>query len=137
DFEVTVIDYRPEYAHASHLPDADHIVLKDIGEAMKGLDPDPDTYCVIVTHGHQHDGEALKPLIGSKAAYVGMIGSRHKVGVMKKEFIDKGWATPEQWSRIHAPIGLPIGSKTVQEIAFSIAVQLIQVRNKYNQGNGK
>jgi xanthine dehydrogenase accessory factor len=137
DFEVTVIDYRPEYAHVSHLPDADHIVVNDIGEAMKGLDPGPDTYCVIVTHGHQHDGEALKPLIGSKAAYVGMIGSRHKVSVMKKEFIEKGWATPDQWDRIHAPIGLPIGSKTVQEIAFSIAAQLVQVRNINNQGNGK
>lgn len=137
DFEVTVIDYRPEYARASQLPDADHIVLKDIGEAIEELDPGPESYCVIVTHGHQHDGEALKPLIGSKAAYVGMIGSRHKVGVMKKEFIDKGWATSEQWDRIHAPVGLPIGSKTVQEIAFSIAAQLIQVRNINNRENGK
>lgn len=130
DFEVTVIDHRSEYANATHLPDSDHIVVKDYREAMKELDPGPDTYCVIVTHGHQHDGEALKPLIGSKAAYVGMIGSRHKVGVMKKEFINKGWATDEQWEQIHAPVGLPIGSKTVQEIAFSIAAQLISIRNK-------
>lgn len=130
DFEVTVIDDRAEYANAKNLPDAEHIVVKDIGEAVRLLNPGPDTYCVIVTRGHHQDGEALKPLIGSEAAYIGMIGSRHKVGIMKKEFLSKGWATPAQWDRIFAPIGLSIGSKTVQEIALSIAAQLVQVRNK-------
>jgi len=137
DFEVTVIDDRPEYANKNQLPDADHIVVKDIREAMEELHPGPDDYCVLVTRGHQHDEEALKPLIGSDAAYIGMIGSRHKVGVMKHEFIRKGWATPDQWEQIYAPIGLPIGSKTIQEIAFSIAGQLVQVRQQNNQRYGR
>ena len=130
DFEVTVIDDRPEYANPVNLPDADHIVVDDIGRSMEDVKPDSDTYCVIVTRGHLQDGYALRPLVGSGAAYVGMIGSRHKVGIMKKRFLDKGWATPEQWEGIHAPVGLPIGSKTVQEIAISIAGQLVEVRNK-------
>ena len=79
--------------------------------------------------GHEHDAEALRSCITSQAAYIGMIGSSHKVGVIKKRFLDEGWATPEQWSRVHTPIGLPIGSKTVQEIAISIAAQLIVARN--------
>ena len=72
----------------------------------------------------------MKACIGSEAAYIGMIGSTHKIGIMKKQFIEEQWATPEQWASIYAPIGLDIGSKTVEEIAISIAAQLVEVRNK-------
>jgi xanthine dehydrogenase accessory factor len=137
DFEVTVVDDRREYANPLNLPDADQILVDDIGSTMEGIKPDSDTYCVIVTRGHHQDSNALKPLIASGAAYVGMIGSRHKVAVMRKRFLDAGWATPEQWDNIHAPVGLPIGSKTVQEIALSIAAQLVAERNKSFEKNGK
>jgi xanthine dehydrogenase accessory factor len=137
DFEVTVIDDRPEYANPANIPDADHLIVQDIGKAMRELDRGPDTYIVIVTRGHHHDGEALKPLIGSGAAYVGMIGSLHKVGVMKKRFLGEGWSTPEHWEEVYAPVGLAIGSQTVQEIAISIAAQLVAVRNKNQTKDGK
>lgn len=130
DFEISVIDDRPEFASKENIPDADHLIVKDIGVALQELVVGPDTYIVIVTRGHSHDGEALKACIGSKAAYIGMIGSKHKVGIMKKQFLDNGWATPEQWSAVYTPIGLPIASKTVQEIAISIAAQLIEIRNR-------
>ena len=58
-----------------------------------------------------------------------MIGSKTKIALMHKEFIEKGWATQEQWNRIFAPVGLDIKSKTVEEIAVSIAAQLVQVKN--------
>ena len=130
DFEVTVIDDRKEYAHAGNVPDADHLIVKDVGQAIQEQDTGPDSYVVIVSRGHEHDTEALKACIGSRAAYIGMIGSRNKVGVMKKKFLEEKWATPEQWSAIHAPIGIHIGSVTVQEIAISIAAQLVEVRNR-------
>lgn len=129
EYEVTVVDDRPEFANNTLIPDADHIVVEPIGPAMKNLVKGKDTYIVIVTHGHHQDGEALRACIGSEAAYIGMIGSKHKVGVLKKQFLEEQWATPEQWSAIHAPIGLDIGSITVQEIATSIAAQLVQARN--------
>jgi xanthine dehydrogenase accessory factor len=44
--------------------------------------------------------------------------------------MDEGWATPIQWESVYAPIGLEISSKTVQEIAVSIAAQLVHVRNR-------
>jgi xanthine dehydrogenase accessory factor len=47
---------------------------------------------------------------------------------MRREFLDKGWATEEEWGRVRAPIGLEIGSKTVEEIAVSIAAELVRVR---------
>jgi len=129
EFEVTVMDDRSEFANRQYIPDADHLVVKEVGEALKELKPGKDSFIVIVTRGHSFDGEALKACINSDAAYIGMIGSKHKVGIMKKQFLDEGWATSEQWSSIYTPIGLPIGSKTVQEIALSIAAQLVEVRN--------
>jgi xanthine dehydrogenase accessory factor len=129
DFEVTVIDDRVEYANNTNLPDADHIIVNDIGEAVGALKIAHDTYIVIVTRGHNDDTKALRECIGSGAAYVGMIGSKNKVALMRKEFIQHGWAEPNEWKDIHAPIGLDIEAKSVQEIAISIAAQLIQVKN--------
>lgn len=129
DFEVTVIDDRAEFANDTNIPDADHIIVEDIGKAMQELKKNPDTYVVIVTRGHDDDAKALKPCINSVPAYIGMIGSKTKIAKMHRNFVLNGWATEEQWSAIHAPIGLDILSKTIEEIAVSIAAQLIIVRN--------
>ena len=129
DFAVTVIDDRVEYANKKNLPDADNIIVDDIGRAIRKIKKGKDTYIVIVTRGHKDDAEALRPCIGSGAAYVGMIGSRIKVAQMKEEFIRNKWADEEQWKKIYAPIGLEIKSGSVEEIAVSIAAQIILVRN--------
>jgi len=129
DFEVTVIDDRPEYANTSNLPDADHILVGDIGKAMMELKKTPDTFVVIVTRGHHDDASALKGCISSATGYIGMIGSKNKVALMRKDFTLRGWASAEEWDKIHAPVGLDIQSKSVQEIAISIAAQLVFVKN--------
>jgi xanthine dehydrogenase accessory factor len=130
DFEVTVIDDRPEFANPENIPYANHIITGDIGNAIEKIEKGDDTFIVIVTRGHRDDGNALKECIGSDAAYIGMIGSKTKIALMHGEFIGNGWATEDQWQRIFAPIGLDIRSKTVEEIAVSIAAQLIEVKNK-------
>ena len=130
DFEVTVADSRSEYANALNLPDADHTIAGEIGKIMEDIKKDRDTYIVIMTHGHAGDAEALRPCIGSDAAYVGMIGSRGKIAKMREDFLKNNWATNEEWQRIYSPVGLEIGSKTVEEIAVSIAAQLVQVRSR-------
>jgi xanthine dehydrogenase accessory factor len=132
-FHVTVIDPRIEFANPDNLPDADLIKVGDIGNTMREMTIGSNTFIVIVTRGHSDDAEALKPCLGSVAPYLGMIGSRTKIARMKAEFIGKGWATEEQWKRIHAPIGLEIGSVTVEEIAVSIAAQLVLIRNNTNK----
>jgi xanthine dehydrogenase accessory factor len=129
DFEVTVIDERVEYANLKNLPDADRIVADVIGKAFQSLKKTPDTYVVIVTRGHKNDADALRYCIGSDVAYIGMIGSLKKVGDMRRKFIQEGWSTPEQWKEIHAPVGLQINSQSVEEIAVSIAAELVQVKN--------
>jgi len=135
-FDVTVIDDRPEYANRERLPDAEHIVAKDIGKAIRDFPISSDTFVVIVTRGHRHDAEALRQSISSDAAYIGMIGSIRKIELMRKKFLEEGWATLRQFNRVHAPIGVNINSKTVEEIAVSIAAQLVQVRSQI-QDKGK
>jgi xanthine dehydrogenase accessory factor len=129
DFEVTIIDDRPEFANAANIPSANRIITGDIGDSIRNIEKGEDAYFVIVTRGHRDDGNALKACITSGAAYIGMIGSKTKVALMHREFIVNGWATEDQWERVFAPIGLDIRSKTVEEIAISIAAQLIQVKN--------
>ncbi|MDF1561364.1 MAG: XdhC family protein [Bacteroidales bacterium] len=131
-FEVTVIDDRIEFANRKNLPDADNIIVNDIGKGMAELPKDKDTYVVIVTRGHSSDAEALKPCIGSGAAYVGLMGSKVKVATMRARFLENKWATEAEWNEIFTPIGLEIGSQTVEEIAVSIAAQLVRVRRIEN-----
>ncbi len=133
DFSVTVIDDRAEFANPANVPEADVVVVGDIGAELGRIDV-PDGYFVIVTRGHAKDAEALRAVVRRDAAYVGMIGSRTKIGLMRREFLEKGWATAGEWARVHAPIGLDIGSKTVDEIAVSIAAELVRVRA--GLGNG-
>lgn len=129
DFEVTVIDDRHEYANPVNIPEADHIIVNDIGEALSRLEKNRNTYVVIVTRGHKDDANALHACIASNLAFTGMIGSRKKISAMRSEFIEKKWATVGQWDRIHSPVGIEIKSRTVEEIAVSIAAQLILVRH--------
>ena len=137
DFEVTVIDDRPEYANAENLPDANTIIVGDIGREVSDIEKSEDTYIVIVTRGHKDDAEALKPCIGTNMAYIGMIGSRKKIAAMKAHFIEQGWATKEQWDSIYAPVGIDIKSQSVEEIAVSIAAQLVLVRNSRKTEDGR
>jgi xanthine dehydrogenase accessory factor len=132
DFQVTVIDDRPDHANRENIPDADHIISNDIETDIGKVHITGNSYIVIVTHGHKKDGIALKRVIHSEPAYIGMIGSRRKTRLLKEEFLANNWATKEELDSIYAPIGLDIHSKTVQEIAISIAGQLVKVRQEIN-----
>jgi xanthine dehydrogenase accessory factor len=128
-FDVTVIDDRQEHANPQNIPEAHQIIVGNIGQAIGRLKMSEDIYVVIVTRGHKDDAEALKACIGAGFAYTGMIGSKNKIASMKADFINNGWATVKQWDSLYTPVGLEIKSKTVEEIAVSIAAQLVLVRN--------
>ncbi|OGD19436.1 MAG: hypothetical protein A2Y70_07540 [Candidatus Aminicenantes bacterium RBG_13_64_14] len=136
DWSVTVIDDRLEFANAENIPEADEIIVGDIGDSVRNIEDSQDNYFVIVTRGHQKDAEALQAAIGRPAAYIGMIGSRRKIEIMHCEFLESGWATAQEWAKIHAPIGVEIGSKTVEEIAVSIAAELVLVRSGRRERSG-
>ena len=136
EFEVTVIDDRRAFANKANLPGADAIVCADIGSALRKMPVSCDTYIVIVTRGHRHDTEALRACIHSGAGYIGMIGSRSKIALQREEFIRRRWATAADFDRVHAPVGLPIRSKAVPEIAVSIAAELVLARRENMEKGG-
>ncbi len=135
-FEVTVIDDRAEFASRRRFPEAAEIIVGRPGPALTDIPVGDDTYIVIVTRGHRDDAEALRACIRTAAAYVGMIGSRSKVSLVRETFLRHGWASAEQFDRVRTPIGLPIGSRTVEEIAVSIAAELVQVRSRRLEKSG-
>ncbi len=133
DFEVTVVDNRKEFSSRERFPNVSSIQVKDYGQLPDKLQPNSDTFVVIVTQGHRHDAEVLRHFISSEVAYLGMIGSHRKVKTVRAEFLKKGWATALEWEKVHAPIGLEIGAETVGEIGVSIAAELVHARRKFEQ----
>jgi xanthine dehydrogenase accessory factor len=129
-FEIVVIDDRPEFASAERFPENATVRCGPIGQEVGGFPIAADTYLVIATRSHQHDAEALAACLHQRAAYIGMIGSRRKVAHLRQDFVASGRATGAEFDRVHAPIGLDIGARTVPEIATSIVAQLIAVRRR-------
>ena len=128
DFDLAIVDDRADFASAERLPEADEIIIGDIATELRKYPITPLTYVVIVTRGHQHDESALHSVVESDAGYIGLIGSRRKIKLIFDDLLEAG-ISKERLQRVYAPIGLDINSKTVPEIAVSIASQLIQVRN--------
>jgi xanthine dehydrogenase accessory factor len=127
-FRTVVVDDRADFASGERFPAADRIVNPEsFDEALAGLAVDGNSYIVILTRGHVYDQSVLRQALRTKAAYIGMMGSQRKVAQIFKALGEEGFS-PQTLARVHAPIGLPIGAETPEEIAVSIAAELIQVR---------
>lgn len=128
-FETVVMDDRPEYVSEEKFPLADRRVLVDsFADALKDVTLDNRSYIIIVTRGHLNDKVVLAQALKSQAGYIGMIGSLRKRDLIYKELEEAGFSR-ETFNRVHSPIGLPIGAETPEEIAISIAGELIKVRS--------
>jgi xanthine dehydrogenase accessory factor len=137
DFSVVVIDDRAEFADPARIPDADRVRVMNFPGCMANLDVDEDSYIVIVTRGHAHDRTVLTQALRTPAAYIGMIGSRRKTKMVFEALLAEGFAQADI-DRVRAPIGLPIGGETPQEIAVSILAEMIQVRSEKDRtGNAR
>lgn len=128
DFDVSVFDDRSDLLERFIAPPARR-VCGPIHEKIIDGPIDGHTYIVIVTRGHKHDEQALESVASSGARYIGMIGSRRKVKLILDDLIERG-VSEETLMRVHAPIGIDIGSVTVPEIAVSIVAELIAVRRR-------
>ncbi len=136
DFEVTVLDDRAAFASRERFPEADTVLVGSVAEVLRQRSIAASTYVVLVTRGHQHDEAALKAVIGSDAAYIGMIGSRRRVKEVFRHLASTGVEEP-RIARVHAPIGLDIGAETPAEIAVAIAAELVQVRREALARHGR
>jgi xanthine dehydrogenase accessory factor len=126
-FVVEVVDDRPEYANAGRFPEASRVTCGRFDEVLADYPIDGNTYVVCVTRGHRHDETSLRQVIRKPAAYIGMIGSRRRVGAVLQHLLEEG-VPAEAVARVHTPIGLDIGAETPEEIAVSIMAEIIQVR---------
>lgn len=127
-FSTTVIDDRAEYASSERFPEADRVrVIESFEDAYEDIKTDENSYIVIMTRGHSYDYTVLKQSLRRKVAYIGMIGSRNKVADTKKRLIEDGFSQ-EELDKVYSPIGLPIFAETPEEIAVSVAAEMIKVR---------
>ncbi len=123
-WRVALVDDRSEFAASATLPERTEVAVADIAEWLRERRADPMSAIVIVTRGHRSDEEALRAALESNAGYIGMIGSPSKVRAIFRRLLRSG--TPRvDLDRVHAPIGLDLGAETPDEIALSIAAELL------------
>jgi len=127
DYKVVVIDDRPEYATKERFPEAAEIIISDFKSSYDKINVTPDSFIVIITHGHKGDEVVLEGALKTPARYIGMIGSKSKNEAVFGHLLAKGF-TQDDITRAHAPIGLPIRAQTPEEIAVSILSEMIKCR---------
>ncbi|QRN85579.1 XdhC family protein [Clostridia bacterium] len=127
EFEVTVIDDRPEFANKERFPWADLVLCKPFEKALSEIGFDTATYVVLVTRGHAYDMICLREILKNPCKYIGMIGSKSRVKTLLNNLEEEGYDR-ELLDSIYTPIGLPIGAETTQEIAISIMSEIIALR---------
>ena len=128
-FNVEIFDNRTNLLMLDDNPYANKKKVIDYKKTDHYICESSDSYVVIMTNNHQDDKEVLGLLIRKNLAYIGLMGSKAKVAKFKRALIDEGF-TEIELDRVHAPIGLPINSITPDEIAVSIAAEIIKVKNK-------
>lgn len=127
-FEPFVIDDRPEWIAMVDHPGVSRMPLGHL-EALRAIPFDERTYIAIMTYDHATDREILAHCVTRPFAYLGMMGSRRKVEMARKNFGAAGVADANALDRVDMPIGIDIGAHTPEEIAISIIARLIQVKN--------
>jgi len=125
-FGIGVADDRESFANKERFPMAQEI-YSSYEDAFEKIRPNGSSYLVIVTRGHKEDMRVLAWAVRTEARYIGMIGSKRKVLSLYKALESDGYK-PEEFERIYAPMGLEIGALSPEEIAVSIAAELVAVR---------
>ncbi|MDQ3812758.1 MAG: XdhC/CoxI family protein [Armatimonadota bacterium] len=133
DFSIVLADDRADYARPEDYPFANVEAVLHLASDFAGLPlPDEATYVVLVSKGFLTDEAALRRVLDTPAAYIGMIGSKRKRETVFNNLRAAGIAE-KKLARVHAPIGLEIGAETPEEIAISILAEIIQVRAQRQQ----
>lgn len=127
DFRITVVDDRPQFANKRRFPTADETTCAPYDKLAGKVEVTPLTFCVVVTRGHSGDEACLRALLETEAPYIAMIGSRAKWANLKRNLREAGFSKAKI-DRVVCPAGLDISSITPEEIAVSVAAQIIQRR---------
>lgn len=129
DFRIWIYDDRPNLNTLAKNQFASEITVIESYERIGDLIPaDPNAYLVVMTLGYKSDEVVIRSLFGRSFKYVGVLGSKAKMKTLLRDLENEGFSK-ERLAQIHTPIGLPINSRTPEEIAISIAAEIISVKN--------
>jgi len=134
-YRTIVVDPRQAFGNAARFPRVDRVLSEwpDAGLRSAGLHAS--TAVAVLTHDPKLDDPALREALKSDAFYVGALGSRGTQEKRRKRLLAAG-VTEEELSRLHAPIGLPLGGRSPEEIALSVMAEIVAVRNKRPNASG-
>ena len=134
-FRCWVFDNRPEYTTEDRFPQAEKLITGDYEHISDHIEMTAEDYAVIMTNGHSFDLEVQDQVLRGPFAYVGVIGSRRKTAAVNAKLRERG-ISDETIARIHTPIGTAIKAVTPEEIAVSIAGELILTRAERREAEG-
>ena len=134
-FRCWVVDDRPEYTTEDRFPQAEKLITCDFTRIGEFVEMTAEDYAVIMTNGHVHDFESEEFILRGPFAYIGVIGSARKTASVNARLRDRG-IPEEAIARVHTPIGTPIKAVTPEEIAVSIAGEMILVRAERREAEG-
>ncbi|HOI28806.1 MAG TPA: XdhC family protein [Melioribacteraceae bacterium] len=128
-FHIIVFDDRSDLNTLKENHSADEIIITSYDNIGGYVEEGDYSYVAIVTSALPTDKIALRQILGRKVRYIGMLGSEAKIKRIFSELKEEG-ISPSLFKKVRAPIGLPINSNTVEEIAVSIASQIIKIKNR-------
>lgn len=134
-FHVTVLEDRPYFADRAREAGADLVLCDAFEKSLQGIAGTPDTYFLVVTRGHRFDRACLEQILKKPYAYVGMMASRGRSALLKKQMAENGFDR-KALDEMHTPVGLSIHAETPEEIAVSIVAELIQIKNQTKKTAG-
>ena len=123
-YRVTVCDARARFATRERFPDVDELVVEWPDRFLREAPVDERTAICVLTHDHKFDVPLLEVALGTNAGYIGAMGSR-RTNAERAERLRAEGVPEEKLARIHAPIGLDIGSRTPEEVAVAIAAEIV------------
>jgi xanthine dehydrogenase accessory factor len=129
-----VIDEKPQFANIELFPLAEETAIVDFAKFKSRITINPCDYVVILTRGHKNDYDVLVQALQTDACYIGLVGSRTKLAVTKERLLNAGFGE-DDFNRVYAPIGTAIRAETPEEIAISIASEMIKVRAEFKNSN--
>ncbi len=126
-FSASIVDNRETFANRDRFPEATEIFAQEYEEVFPQLAINDTSYLVIVTRGHRDDMRVLRWAVSTPARYIAMIGSKRKVINVIKE-LEKEDIPRSAFDRVFAPMGFEIGAISPEEIAISVAAEMIAAR---------
>ncbi|MEU6230797.1 XdhC family protein [Streptomyces sp. NPDC047042] len=126
-YRVTVCDARPVFATPKRFPEGVNVVADWPHRYMRGTDTDERTVICVLTHDPKFDVPLLEEALRRPAAYIGAMGSRRTHDDRRRRLTEAGLTAPEL-ARLRSPIGLDLGARTPQEVAVSVAAEIVALR---------